>query len=190
MQWRKTKQHTAVNAAQERQKVVNELQSLLGIYCAKKQRRSDWVSFVIYYNGNSRIVVKYAQCQSATSQLYAPIYGHIKAESFMFVKRKKEKGERKWDSTEIRLLIGYSSQFSSLPLPITKRRYNSKRGGGGRGQGEENECGGKLSVMESRPLTGCQFLHCGYSLHAQNNTLTQNTILCFARQPVCLRWCV
>lgn len=57
------------------------------------------------------------------------ICGHIEAESFMFVKRKREKGERKWDSREIRLLIGYGSQFSSLPLPITKRRYNSKGGG-------------------------------------------------------------
>lgn len=42
-------------------------------------------------------------------------------------------------------MIGCGSQFSSLPLPITKRRYNSK--GGGR----EGECGGRLGVMESRP---------------------------------------
>lgn len=102
----------------------------------------------------------------------------------MFVKRKREKVERKWDSREIRLLIGCGPQFSSLPLPITKRRYNSKGGG------EEGGCGGRLSVMESRPLTACQFLLCCYPLHAHNHTLTQDIIQCFARKPVCLCWCV
>lgn len=43
---------------------------------------------------------------------------------FFQKKRRKKRGRKKGTSKEIRLLIGYVSQFSSLPVSIRTGRYN------------------------------------------------------------------
>lgn len=43
---------------------------------------------------------------------------------FFQKKRRKKRGRKKRTSNEIRLLIGYVSQFSSLPVSIRTGRYN------------------------------------------------------------------
>lgn len=73
------------------------------------------------------------------------------------------------------LLIGYGSQLSSLPVPVTKRRYNREGGGrGNRGGGGEVvvvECNG---VKTPNRLSDAAHLLHGHTPRMHKN---QSTVL-------------
>lgn len=96
-------------------------------------------------------------------QVYIPTcICRVNAQSFTCVQRIRGiKGEERRKSKEIKLLIVYGSQFSSLPVSIrrgyTIEKEQMMRWRGWRWRG--------LSIMESRPLTGFQML---FTCHSQS----------------------
>lgn len=87
------------------------------------------------------------------------------------LKGKKEKWESKRKSKEIRLLIGYGSQFNSLPVSIRKRRYNSK---GSQDWEKRVEVADfeRNGVTTPNRLSDATHLPHSHSLHAQTHTHT------------------